>query len=123
LELFEIDSDTASSGPEAIELVKKNDYDIVFMDHMMPDMDGLETTAAIRALGEKYNKLNIVALTANAIQGAQEMFLANGLNGFLSKPIEMPNLRKTLLEWLPPDVIMKKAPQKKTIKPKGRPTE
>jgi signal transduction histidine kinase/DNA-binding NarL/FixJ family response regulator/HPt (histidine-containing phosphotransfer) domain-containing protein len=113
LELFEIDSDTASSGREAIELVKKNYYDIVFMDHMMPEMDGLETTASIRALGEKYKKLNIVALTANAIQGAQEMFLANGLNGFLSKPIEMPNLRKTLLAWLPPDKIIKKARKKK----------
>jgi len=113
LELFEIDADTALSGEEALELVKKNDYDLVFMDHMMPGMDGLETTAAIRALGEKYKKLTIVALTANAIQGAQEMFLANGLNGFLSKPIVMPNFRKTLLEWLPPDKIIKKARKKK----------
>ncbi|MDR2725720.1 MAG: Hpt domain-containing protein, partial [Candidatus Adiutrix sp.] len=59
----------------------------------------------------------IVALTANAIQGAEEMFLANGLNGFLSKPIEMPNLRKTLLEWLPPDKIIKKARKKKDDEP------
>jgi CheY-like chemotaxis protein len=109
LELFEIDADTASSGQEAIELVKRNDYDIVFMDHMMPEMDGIEATAAIRALGEKYKKLNIVALTANAIQGAEDMFLANGLNGFLSKPIEMPDLRKILVAWLPPDKIVKKS--------------
>ena len=108
LELFEIDADTASSGKEALELISKKDYDIVFMDHMMPEMDGLETTAAIRALGGKYGQLNIVALTANAIQGAEEMFLENGFNGFLSKPIEMNDLTRTLVKWLPPEKVMKK---------------
>ena len=112
LELFEIDADTASSGKEAINMVMENDYDIVFMDHMMPDMDGIETTAAIRALGEKYGGLSIIALTANAIHGAQEMFLKNGLNGFLSKPIEMSDLTKTLIERLPPDKVLKKSKDK-----------
>jgi signal transduction histidine kinase/DNA-binding response OmpR family regulator len=108
LELFEIDTDTASSGKEAIKLVTENDYDIVFMDHMMPEMDGLDTTAAIRALGEKYSQLKIIALTANAVQGAKEMFLENGFNEFLSKPIEMSDLTKTLMAWLPADKITKK---------------
>ena len=108
LELFEIDADTASSGKEALNLVTEKDYDIVFMDHMMPEMDGIETTAAIRALGGKFGEQNIVALTANAIHGAREMFLENGFNGFLSKPIEMADLTRTLVEWLPSEKVKEK---------------
>ena len=109
LELFEIDADTALSGKEALGLINEKDYDLVFMDHMMPEMDGIETTAAIRALGGKYSGLNIVALTANAIQGAQQMFLESGMNGFLSKPIEMADLTRTLIEWLPPEKVAVKS--------------
>jgi CheY-like chemotaxis protein/HPt (histidine-containing phosphotransfer) domain-containing protein/anti-sigma regulatory factor (Ser/Thr protein kinase) len=105
LELFEIKAQTAVSGKRAIEMVKENDYDIVFMDHMMPDMDGIEATAAIRALGEKYKKLPVIALSANALQGAKEMFIENGLSAFLSKPIEIPALLQILTEWLPKEKI------------------
>jgi signal transduction histidine kinase/CheY-like chemotaxis protein/HPt (histidine-containing phosphotransfer) domain-containing protein len=101
LGLLEIDAKTASSGKEALELVKHNDYDIVFMDHMMPEMDGIETTEKIRKLGGKYESLPIIALTANAVQGAREMFLANGLNDFISKPIDANTLREILVKWLP----------------------
>jgi CheY-like chemotaxis protein len=80
------------------------------MDHMMPDMDGLEATARIRGLGEKYQGLRIIALTANAIQGAKEMFLENGLDGFLPKPIETPSLMAALIDWLPPEKVILKAP-------------
>jgi len=105
LNLFKISADTALSGSEAIELVKRNDYDIVFMDHMMPEMDGIEATKEIRSLGGKFERQTIIALTANAVSGAKEMFMLNGLNDFLSKPIETGNLTAILREWLPPEKI------------------
>jgi len=103
--LFKIKVHTAFSGKEAIELVQKNDYDIVFMDHMMPEMDGVEATGIIRNLGGKYNKLPIIALTANAVQGAREMFLSNGFDGFISKPIDIQEMYRILKEWLPLEKI------------------
>jgi CheY-like chemotaxis protein len=110
LELFKIEAKTASSGREALEMVANEDFDLVFMDHMMPEMDGLEATAQIRQMGEKYENLNIIALTANAIQGAKEMFLANGMDDFLPKPIEMPLLIDILSDWLPPEKVILEAP-------------
>jgi signal transduction histidine kinase/CheY-like chemotaxis protein/HPt (histidine-containing phosphotransfer) domain-containing protein len=106
LGLYKIDPATASSGREAIDFVRQNDYDIVFMDHMMPEMDGIEATREIRAGGGKYEKLPIIALTANVIVGAKEMFLANGFDGFLSKPIIVSELSEILAEWLPPEKII-----------------
>ncbi|MDR0859308.1 MAG: response regulator [Oscillospiraceae bacterium] len=99
--------DTCLSGKEAIRLVQEHDYDIVFMDHMMPEMDGIEATAAIRALdGEKYKNLIIAALTANAISGMREMFLKNGFDDYIPKPIEM----KTLVA-----LINRRIPEEKRI--------
>jgi CheY-like chemotaxis protein len=93
---------TAKSGAEAIELIKKNDYDIVFMDHMMPEMDGVDATQAIRALpGKKYQKIPIVALTANVVGDVRDMFLQSGMNDFLSKPLEFPEIERVLQAWLP----------------------
>lgn len=96
--------DTTKTGVEAIDLVKQNKYDLVFMDHMMPGMDGLEATMHIRALGELsdyYTRLPIVALTANAITGMKEMFLNNGFDDFLAKPIETSQLYTILEKWIP----------------------
>lgn len=94
--------ETVTSGQEAIALIKEKNYDIVFMDHMMPEMDGVEATQAIRALpGLKYARLPIVALTANVIGDVREMFLKNGMNDFLSKPLEFPEVERVLREWLP----------------------
>ena len=106
--------DTASSGFEAIEKVKSNDYDIVFMDHMMPKMDGIEATMEIRKLGTRYGKLPIVALTANAVSGMREMFLSNGFNGFVSKPIDMRELDATIKEFMPPEKITRSVEPKTT---------
>ncbi|GHV30497.1 hypothetical protein FACS1894167_11430 [Synergistales bacterium] len=93
---------TALSGKEALELVRENEYDLVFMDHMMPDMDGLETTAAIRAIGGEYFKeLPIIALTANAMAGMREMFMSNGFDDYLAKPIELQKLNEILERWIP----------------------
>jgi signal transduction histidine kinase/CheY-like chemotaxis protein len=95
---------TCLSGAEALKLVQKNRYDIVFMDHMMPDMDGLEAAAAIRSLDSGdgyYRKLPIVALTANAVSGQQELFFQRGLNDFIAKPIEIKQLNTVLERWIP----------------------
>jgi len=106
--------DTALSGPEAIEKVKRSEYDLVFMDHMMPKMDGMETTQEIRKLGGVYEKLPIVALTANAVSGMKEMFLSNGFNGFISKPIVMRELDNVIREWLSPEKVNHHAEQETT---------
>jgi CheY-like chemotaxis protein len=105
LGLFKINARKAYSGRNAIDMVQKDDYDIVFMDHMMPEMDGVEATGIIRKLGGKYKNLPIIALTANAVQGAKEMFLSNGFDGFISKPIAIQEVIKVLNEWLPPEKI------------------
>ena len=97
---YDLQIETATSGMEAIEKVKRNKYDLVFMDHMMPKMDGIEATQEIRKLGGKYEKLPIIALTANAVAGMRETFLSSGFNGFISKPIAVQELDKVLREWL-----------------------
>ncbi len=104
LEPYEMQVDTAISGFDALEKVKNAFYDIVFMDHMMPEMDGIDTTLAIRALeGSYYQNLPIIALTANAISGVREMFIAEGLNDYLAKPIEVTKLNAVVKKWLPKD--------------------
>lgn len=105
LRMFKINVDTVLSGREAVELVQKTDYDIIFMDYMMPDMDGIETSNEIRRLGAKYMQLVIIALSAYVVYDAKEMFLSNGLNGFITKPIDIAELAKTLKEWLPTEKI------------------
>ena len=95
---YKMQVDLCTSGAEAIEMVKANNYDLVFMDHMMPDMDGVEATKIIR---EIYANLPIIALTANAVSGVKEMFFSNGFNDFLSKPIDTINLNSILEKWLP----------------------
>jgi signal transduction histidine kinase/DNA-binding response OmpR family regulator/HPt (histidine-containing phosphotransfer) domain-containing protein len=86
--------DLATSGYEAIDKIKEgNLYDIIFMDHMMPKMDGIETAKLIREMG--YSR-PIVALTANALAGQAEVFLKNGFDGFVSKPIDIRQLNVSL---------------------------
>ena len=95
---YKIAAETARNGQEAIEKVKSGKvYDIIFMDHMMPEMDGIETTRIIRAMGYIHP---IVALTANALKGAAEMFLDNGFSGFISKPIDLQQLELYLLHFI-----------------------
>jgi CheY-like chemotaxis protein/nitrogen-specific signal transduction histidine kinase len=95
---------TCLNGREAVKLVQARSFDLVLMDHMMPEMDGIEATRLIRTLdGEIYRKLPIVALTANAVSGMKEMFLENGFSDFISKPIETTKLDSVLKKWLPAD--------------------
>jgi signal transduction histidine kinase/CheY-like chemotaxis protein len=113
--------DTALSGAEAIELVKQDIYDIIFMDHMMPLMDGVEATAIIRAIeGEYFKTVPIIALTANAVSGMKEMFLARGFNDFLAKPIDVSKLEDVICKWLPREKQIK-ADGKKALGKKAAP--
>jgi signal transduction histidine kinase/CheY-like chemotaxis protein len=100
LKLFDIEPDLAKSGPEAIQKASENDYDVIFMDHMMPDMDGQEATARIREMGGRLSTLPIIALTANVVNGAEQYFLANGFTGFLPKPLEFATLSICLQKLL-----------------------
>lgn len=99
--------DTASSGEEAIRLINKTKYDLVYMDHMMPEMDGVETTKNIRAKDDPYYKsLPIIALSANAIEGVEEIFKDAGMNDFIPKPVEIKELEASLKKWLPENKIV-----------------
>ena len=105
---------TATSGRESIQIYENRDFDIVFMDHMMPEMDGVEAVghmARIKML--KNRNTRFVALTANAVSGAREMFLGNGFDGFLAKPIETRALEQMLMNILPAAMIRTRHADKK----------
>lgn len=101
LQRFGLTVETAENGLEALTKVRTIPYDLVFMDHMMPILDGVDTAKAIREFGDRYRRLPIIALTANALSGMRESFLSAGMNDFLSKPIEMPKLVEILRKWIP----------------------
>ncbi|MCR5755938.1 MAG: response regulator, partial [Acetatifactor sp.] len=94
-------SDMASSGTEAIEKVKSTAYDVIFLDHMMPVMDGIETLQKMKADGLLADNTEVIALTANAVEGARKRYLAAGFDGYLSKPIEVKKLEQILEKHLP----------------------
>ncbi len=100
--LYDLESDQAQSGPEALEKVAVNRYDLIFMDHMMPDMDGVETAHRIRQMDGWRKTVPIIALTANAVSGAKEMLLASNMDDFLSKPLQKAELDRILTVWIPP---------------------
>ncbi|MCL2008459.1 MAG: ATP-binding protein [Treponema sp.] len=103
LEPYNLIIETADSGQQAIDMIQAGSkYDLVFMDHMMPEMDGIEAVRLIRVWESTNNKeqVPIVALTANALAGNMEMFLSKGFNGFLPKPIDILRLDETLNQWL-----------------------
>ena len=111
---YQIKIDTCLGGEQSLELIYSNTYDIVFMDHMMPEMDGIETTKRIREWENKQpdtdKQLPIIALTANAVSGMREMFLLHGFNDFISKPIEISKLDRILEKWIPKDKQLKSEP-------------
>ncbi len=93
--------DTSLKGSEAIELFKSNNYDIVFLDHMMPEMDGIEVLKKIRELEkDKEKKTPVIVLTANAMEGSKEEYLSYGFNDYLSKPVNGAALKSTLKKYL-----------------------
>ena len=100
------------SGEMALDAVKANRYDVIFMDHLMPGMDGVETTERIRELGAEdgyFSKVPIVALTANAVTGMREFFLGNGFSDFMSKPVDVVKLNSVLERWIPKEKQQKLA--------------
>ncbi len=94
--------DEADSGPKSIECVRQTKYDIIFMDHMMPEMDGIEAVQIIRSeCGENGTQPVIIALTANAMEGVRDMFLSNGFQDFITKPLDKRTLNEALKKWIP----------------------
>jgi signal transduction histidine kinase/CheY-like chemotaxis protein len=103
LRKYKIQVDCVTSGRESVDLIAagKPVYDAVFMDHMMPVMDGMEATVLIRALGTVYAKnVPIIALTANVVAGNEQMFLENGFNAFLPKPFNVMSLDSIIQRWV-----------------------
>lgn len=103
LKRYRIKTDCVASGQEAIDAMERTDvkYNAIFMDHLMPGMDGVEATAQIRAMPNEYAQtIPIIALTANATVGNEEMFLYSGFQAYISKPIELPKLDSVLRDWL-----------------------
>jgi PAS domain S-box-containing protein len=106
LAVHHIHADTAESGAEAVKKAAAAPYDLVFMDHMMPGMDGLEAVRRIRALEKPWcGQMPIIALSANAVAGSRETFLNAGMNDFISKPIDAGELNRKLAQWLPSSKI------------------
>lgn len=97
---------TAESAREAFRLLQSKDFHLVFMDHMMPEIDGVEATRIIRGYEDEYYKaLPIIALTANTVSGAKESYLECGMNDFVPKPIDIVDIDRVLRTWLPKDYI------------------
>ena len=106
LSTYKLQLEKVQSGGAALEILREKQFDLIFMDHMMPEMDGIETFHAIRKMyGEYYKTVPIVALTANAISGAREMFLKEGFQDYVAKPIEVSQLERVLKKYLPPNTI------------------
>ena len=106
LEPLKMHIDTATSAAQAIEMIHHIKYDLIFMDHMMPEVDGVEATHIIRRLVPNYNDVPIIALTANAVGGVKEMFIKEGMNDFIAKPIDVKDALSKLRKWLPHDKIV-----------------
>ena len=119
---YQIKVTYAVSGKEALQLIENMSYDFVFMDHMMPEMDGIETMHRIREkVGHYYRKLPIIALTANAAPGNREMFLEEGFDDFISKPIEISVLERVLKRNLPAEKLVFQAkPEAEAVEEKTR---
>jgi len=121
LEPLNMQIDTALSGNSAISKISETMYDLILMDHMMPELDGIETTRIIRRFHSEYNDVPIIALTANVVGDVKTMFIEEGMNDFVAKPIEVRMLINTIRKWLPKDKIKKRsvttkiAPAKKQV--------
>lgn len=112
LEPLKVQIDTAENGKIAVDKVKKNYYDMVFMDHMMPVMDGVEALREIRKLeGEYFQELPVIALSANATTEAQEFFKENGFYDFVPKPIKLKELCGCIRRWLPLGIVIYQSPE------------
>ena len=98
--------ETALNGPECLKMVAHKKYDIIFLDHRMPGMDGIETLNAMNEMNDNLNKKTpVISLTANAISGAREEYISAGFQDYLTKPINSSQLEKMIIKYLPPDKV------------------
>ena len=109
--------DLAFSGAESITKIREHFYHIVFLDHMMPGMDGIETLEKLKEMDLVPESTKIIVLTANAVVGARERYLEEGFDDYLSKPVEIQELEEKLLEFLPPELVTMKKDQPKEEEP------
>ena len=108
LKRTKIQLDLAASGEECLQLAKKRAYDIILMDHMMPEMDGVEALKLLREDASGKNQQTVViALTANAVAGCREMYMEYGFNDYISKPVQAEHLEETLLQYLPESYVQR----------------
>ena len=108
LKKTKIKIDTASSGLEMLQMIRMNHYDIIFLDHRMPGMDGIEAFHAMKKITDGINfNTPVVALTANAVLGARQLYIDEGFSDYISKPIDTVRLEQVLLEYLPKDLVIK----------------
>ena len=108
LKKTQVKIDTALSGKEALRKVKNNVYDLIFLDFRMPEMDGIETLEAMKAMSETENlnlKTPVICLTANAIVGARDTYIKAGFDDYLTKPVDYERLEKMMINYLPEDKI------------------
>lgn len=113
LEPLQLQIDTAGDGKHALEKIQETTYDMVFMDHMMPVMDGVEAVRQLRSMeGEYYRNLPVIALTANAVSGAKEAFLEAGMNDFVAKPIRIKEICAAIKRWVPEEYLQETEPAK-----------
>jgi CheY-like chemotaxis protein len=105
LRQYGIEPDTADGAASAFKLLEERRYDIIFMDHMMPEINGIEATGILREKGGWLSSAPIIALTANALSGMKETYLSCGMSDYISKPIEISELNRVLITWLPKEKI------------------
>ena len=104
-----IQIDTADSGASTLNMVKKKRYDLIYLDHMMPEMDGIETLHAMDSLeGNMNTETPVIVLTANAVAGSREMYIREGFTDYMTKPVSYRMLRESLLRYLPADKVEKR---------------
>lgn len=105
LKATKIQIDTAKNGANCLELVQKNRYDIIFLDHLMPEMDGIETLQNMKLLEENPNRNTpVIMLTANAIVGAKEEYMEAGFTDYLTKPVQETLLHEMIMKYLPKEL-------------------
>ncbi|MCR5674005.1 MAG: response regulator [Lachnospiraceae bacterium] len=108
---------TAPSGKDCLRMLKDHEVDMIFLDYMMPEMNGIDTLENIRKMpGSRYTSMPVIALTANVVSGAREMFIENGFDDFLAKPISIDKMEKVLRRYLRKDLIVQKTDRWQSIK-------
>ena len=106
LKPYEMNVELAISGEKCIDMCKEKHYEVILMDHMMPEMDGIETLNVLRKEKLITEDTKVIALTANAISGAEEMYISNGFDGYLTKPIDITSLDLCMRKSLPDEMVM-----------------